>query len=231
MIEEKFDKLGMMDRENFRRLVNYLLGHSFLISADYDFEDGIRRSNPDYLFVERHYDLFEEYLSLAGFHLTRDTGYGVIALSSEYEYNHFRFDKLTTLFVYCFRLIYEEEREKLSLSQEVFTTTGDLIHKLISVDAVAKKPANIQIRNALRTLARFRIISKLDGLWESADTRLLIRPSILFIVSNERIGNLHKLIEDNSAAADVASIEDSEALTEAEEGIELEDENAGGSDV
>ncbi|WP_130837790.1 DUF4194 domain-containing protein [Lachnoclostridium sp. Marseille-P6806] len=202
MFEEKYEKLNMTDKENFRRLVNYLLGHSFLVSADFDFEDSIRRSNPDYLFMERHFELFEEYLSFAGFHLIRDTGYGVIALSSEYEYNHYKFDKMTTLFIYCLRLIYEEEREKLSLAQEVFTTTGELVHKLLSVNAVSRKPANVQIRNSLRTMARFQIISKVDGLWESADTRILIRPTILFIVSNERIGNMHKLIEDDTDGVD-----------------------------
>lgn len=216
MFEEKYEKLNMTDKENFRRLINYLLGHSFLVSADFDFEDGIRRSNPDYLFVERHFELFEEYLLFAGFRLTRDTGYGVIALASEYEYNHYKFDKMTTLFIYCLRLIYEEEREKLSLAQEVFTATGDLVHKLLSVNAVSRKPANIQIRNSLRTLAKFQIISKVDGLWESADTRLLIRPTILFIVSNERIGNMHKLIEDGADAGDTGA---------AEEEIELENED------
>ncbi len=224
MFEEDFEKLSMTDQENFRRLVNVLLGHSFLVSADYDFADGIRKSNPDYLFVERHFALFEDYLSFAGFHLTRDTGYGVIALSCEYEYNHFKFDKLTTLFIYCLRLIYEEEREKLSLSQEVFTTTGDLIHKLISVDAVSKKPANIQIRNALRTLSKFQILTKVDGLWESAETRLLIRPAILFIVSNERISNMHKLIENGGDASGADNAEES-----GDEDV-LEDEEATGGD-
>ena len=217
-MEEKFGNLSMTEKETFRRIVNYLLGHSFLISADYDFEEGIRRSDPDYLFVERHFDLFEDYLEYAGFHLTRDTGYGVIAQTSDYEYNHYRFDKLTTLFIYGRRRIYEEEREKLALSQEIFTTTGDLVHKLMSVGAIAKKPANIQIRTSLRTLARFQIVSKVDGLWESADTRLLIRPSILFIVSNERIGNMHKLIEEDSTSGEEQDEEDDSARAEEDAG-------------
>ncbi|MEE3419619.1 MAG: DUF4194 domain-containing protein [Lachnospiraceae bacterium] len=210
MFEEKYEKLGMMDKENFRKMVNWLLGHSFLNSSIYDFTDNIRRSNPDYLFVERNFELFSEYFAYAGFHLVKDSNYGVIALASEYDANHVHFDKLTTLLVYGLRLIYEEEREKLSLSRDVFTTTGDLVHKLISVDALPKKPANMQIRNSLRTLARFQMILKVDGVWENAGTRYLILPSILFIVSNERIGNMHKLIESDAQAEETAGVENAE---------------------
>ncbi|MEE0955529.1 MAG: DUF4194 domain-containing protein [Eubacterium sp.] len=195
MFTEDYEKLGLTDRETFRRLVNWLLGHSFLVSHVYDFDENIRRSNPDYVFVERHFQLFADYFSYAGFQLTRDTGYGVMSLESEYEYNHVRFDKLTTLMIYALRLIYDEERERLSLSEDVFVTTGDLVHKLISLDALAKKPSNIQLRTSLRALAKFQILRKVEGSWEDADTRYLILPTILFIVSNERISNIHKLID------------------------------------
>jgi hypothetical protein len=68
--------------------------------------------------------LFQEDLKYSGFQLERDSNYGVISLSSSYDANRQKFDRLTTLMVYVLRLIYEEEREILSLSKESFTTTG-----------------------------------------------------------------------------------------------------------
>ena len=196
MFEQEFEKLNMAEQEAFRRMVNWLLAHTYLLQGDYAFEDNMRRTNPDYLFVERNFELFQSYLEYAGFRLERDTNYGVISLASSYEFNRIKLDKLTTLMLYVLRLIYEEEREKLSLSRDIFTTTGDLVHKMISLGVIKRKPANLSLRDSLRTLNRFRIVEKVDGPWENADTRLLILPAILFVVTNERISNMYQLIDE-----------------------------------
>ena len=196
MFEQEFEKLNMADQEAFRRMVNWLLAHTYLLQGDYAFEDNMRRTNPDYLFVERNFELFQSYLEYAGFRLERDTNYGVISLAISYEFNRIKLDKLTTLMLYVLRLIYEEEREKLSLSRDIFTTTGDLVHKMISLGVIKRKPANLSLRDSLRTLNRFRIVEKVDGPWENADTRLLILPAILFVVTNERISNMYQLIDE-----------------------------------
>lgn len=196
MFEEKYERLSMAEQEAFKRIVNWMLAHTFLLQDNYVFDDSMKRTNPDYLFVERNFELFEDYLEYSGFRLERDTNYGVIFLSSTYEFNRVKLDKMTTLMIYVLRLIYEEEREKLSLSRNIFTSTGDLIHKMISLGVIKKKPANQVMRDSLRTLNRFRIVEKPEGSWEDADTKLLILPTILFIVTNERIGNMYRLLEE-----------------------------------
>ena len=105
--------------------------------------------------------------------------------------------------LYVLRLIYEEEREKLSLSKDVFISTGDLVHKMISLGVFRKKPANLILRDSLRMLNRFRVIEKPEGNWEAADTKLLILPTILFIVTNERISNMYKLIDEDENGVEI----------------------------
>lgn len=199
MFEERFEKLNMTEQESFKRIVNWLLAHTYLLQGRYVFEDHMKRTNQDYLFVERNFDLFQEYLGYTGFRLDRDSNYGVISINSEYDFNRVKLDKMTTLMLYVLRLIYEEEREKLSLSSDIFSTTGDLVHKMISLNIVKKKPSNIMIRDSLRTLNRFQVIEKIDGLWEEADTKFLILPTILFIVTNERISNMYQLIDEEES--------------------------------
>ncbi len=196
MFEEKYEKLSMTEQESFKRIINWMLAHTFLLQDSYVFDDSMKRTNPDYLFVERNFEIFEEYLEYSGFRLERDSNYGVIFLSSTYEFNRVKLDKMTTLMIYVLRVIYEEEREKLSLSRDIFTSTGDLIHKMISLGVIKKKPANQAMRDGLRTLNRFRIVEKPEGSWEDADTKLLILPTILFIVTNERISNMYRLLEE-----------------------------------
>lgn len=208
MFEEAFEKLNLTEQEAFRRIVNWLLAHTYLLQGTYAFEDNMNRTNPDYLFVERNFELFQDYLEYAGFHLERDSNYGVIFLSSSYEFNRVKLDKATTLMLYVLRLIYEEEREKLSLSRDIFTTTGDLVHKMLSLGVTKRKPANLTLRDSLRTLNRFRIVEKVDGPWENADTRLLILPTILFIVTNERISNMYQLIDEEETGEHEETEED-----------------------
>ena len=217
MFEERYNRLGLTEKENFTRLVNQLLAHTFLLVDEYDFDEGVTRVNRDFLFVERNLELFQDYFSYAGFRLESDRTYGVIYLTSGYEGNRVRFDKLTTLIVYALRLIYEEEREKLALTKDVFITTGDLVHKLISLGAVPRKPANAQLHDALRTLARFRVIEKVEGAFEQAQTRFLILPTILFIVSNEQISNMYRLLDEQSGEEDAEeAVEEDEAYEETE---------------
>ena len=208
MFEEAFEKLNLTEQETFRRIVNWLLAHTYLLQGTYAFEDNMNRTNPDYLFVERNFELFQDYLEYAGFRLERDSNYGVIFLSSSYVFNRIKLDKATTLMLYVLRLIYEEEREKLSLSRDIFTTTGDLVHKMLSLGVIKRKPANLTLRDSLRTLNRFRIVEKVDGPWENADTRLLILPTILFIVTNERISNMYQLIDEEETAEHEETEED-----------------------
>ena len=196
MFEEKFEKLNMTEQDSFKKIVNWMLAHTFLLQKNYVFDDSMKKTNPDYLFVERNFELFEEYLEYSGFRLERDSNYGVIFLSSSYEFNRVRLDKITTLMIYVLRVIYEEEREKLSLSKDIFTSTGNLIHKMLSLGVIKKKPAKSMIKDSLRMLNRFRIIEKLEGSWEDAETKLLILPTILFIVTNERISNMYRLLDE-----------------------------------
>ena len=220
MIEEKYQRLSLSEQEQFSRVVNRLLSNTFLLVEDYDPAEGISKVNREYLFVERNFDLFQDYLELSGFHLERDSAYGVIYLSGSYDGCRVHFDKVTTVMTYTLRLIYEEEREKLTLAKEVIITTADLVQKMIAVGAVKKKPANIQLGRALRKLMRFRIIQKLDGSLEAPETRLLILPTILFVVSNEQISNMERLVEQKGT-----EIEDDEE-TEAEPDEEAEYEEA-----
>lgn len=66
VFEKSWERLTTGEKDTFRRLVNSLLGHTFLTAEQYDFEEGMTRINKDYLFVERHFELFREYLDYAG---------------------------------------------------------------------------------------------------------------------------------------------------------------------
>jgi hypothetical protein len=228
MWNELFKKLNNSEQEEFRRLLNYLLSRTFLVRDIYDAKEAMMKINPDYRFVERNFDLFMDYLSFSGWTLLKDSNYGVIALENAYEYNRVRLNRTTTLILYLLRLIFEEEREKVTLRHEVVTTTGQIVHKMITLGLVKKKPADRELIDALRQLSRHNLLEKLEGAWEEAETKLLILPSILFVITNEKISRMYETfaVEEENAeeiedAEDIRATEERDESDEAEETEEI----------
>jgi hypothetical protein len=200
---EAYEKLTHSEKEEFRRLVNLILSRTFIIRDIYSSKESFMKVNPDYRFIERHFDCFLDYLSFGGWVLSKDSNYGVISLASSYEYNRVRFDKNATLILYTLRLIFEEEREKVVLRNEVLTTISQLVQKMIVLGLMKKKPSDKDLTDALRLLSQYNILQKLDGSWEQPETKLLILPSILFIVTNEKISRMYEMLEsDEDTTAD-----------------------------
>ena len=195
MFQEEYEKLSTNEKGEFKKIVSHLLAHTYLIREEYNFDADVKVLDQDFIFAERNIEMISEYLSYAGFRVEKDTEYGVIAVSSDNPDNRVSFNKLTTLMIYTLRLIYEEEREKLTLIKEVFTSVGDLINKMITLGAIPKKPSNAEMEKSLRALKKYNLIRKVDGPWSDAHIRMLILPSILFIVTNEQISNLSELVK------------------------------------
>ena len=67
---------------------------------------------------------------------------------------------------------------------------------MITLGIVSRKPSDRDLADGLRQLAFHNIIEKVDGPWEQADTKLLILPSILFVVTNEKISRMYEALEN-----------------------------------
>jgi len=196
-------------------LVNLILSHTFIIRNTFDQKSVSMKINPDYRFVERHYDLFQDYLSYAGWALLKDNGYGVIALENAYEQNRIRLGRGTTLILYILKLIFEEERERVTLRHEILTTTGQIVQKMITLGLIPKRPPIKDLTESLRQLSYHNIIEKMDGQWHEFDTKLLILPSILLVVSNASISRL----QDEIAEGEDSIVDDEDIAGEDEDGL------------
>lgn len=217
---ESFEKLGTADREFFAREVNALLSRTFLVRDLYDRSVGEIRSSAAYRFVDRHFDLFSDYLSLAGWHLLKDRHYGVIYLENDFGQNRRSLNLFQTQVLYCLRLIYDEEQEKLSLSNEIHTTPFEVTTRLMNLESRRKKPADRDIQEALKILAHHRILQKIDGSWTDENASLLILPAILFVLPNQKIAEVYRMLNPE----DEGSFEASDPEDDEEENDELEEE-------
>lgn len=198
MWEQEWEKLSDKDKEQFARIVNLLFQKTFLVREEVDTKTHGITINKDFRFLERHNPLFSDYLRVAGWEVQLDTHRGVVALYNRYGFNHRRLDKYTTYILYVLRLIYEEQLEKLALRREVSTSVGEMVEKMFHLGLIDKKPPDKLLRESLGALRNCNIIEKFDGNYASPDTRLIIYPSIQFLVTNEKISELYEIFASNN---------------------------------
>lgn len=196
--EQEWEKMTDKDREQFARVVNLLLQKTFIVRDEVDAKSHGILINKDFRFLERYQTLFADYFRVAGWEIQLDGHRGVAALYNRFGYNHRRLDKAATYILFTLRLIYEEQLEKLALRREASATVGELVEKMFYLGLLDKKPSDKMLRENLAILKNHNIIDKLDGSWTSPQTRLIIYPSILLLVSNEKIGELYETLRQTA---------------------------------
>ena len=191
---DTYNNLTNAEKERFSKLVNYLLNKTYVSREIYETKDKLGKINADYRFIEKYYDLFEGYLKVINYILKTDEVIGVIYLENEYGYNKLRLDKLTTLVLFTLRTIYDEEKERNASSSVVYISTASLIYKLLELKVVSKKPTMKNITDSLRILVTQNILTKIEGSLDDSACQLAILPTILLIVSNEKIDAIYSMV-------------------------------------
>ena len=217
MWSEAYEALSNYEKDEFRRLCNYLLSHSYIVRDLYKPDKQWTEPNNDYRMINRLFECMREYFSVSGWRLEKDDNYGVISLVNEFDHNRLRIDRFTTLFLYTCRLIYEEGREQGDNLRIVRTDTGAIIEKMRFLGLLDKRKSTQKERlEAQRTLAHFNIIQKTETTaWSPDGNGVLIFPSILSIISNQGINDMTLELEELRAEVpDSTIIDEREAKNE-----------------
>ncbi|MDR2795876.1 MAG: DUF4194 domain-containing protein [Spirochaetaceae bacterium] len=237
-----YEKLSGSEKEDFRRLANYLLSHTYMARHEYQPSQHMTLPNPDYQAVSRHFNLFKEYFELSGWRLEKDDNYGVISISNDYEHNRAHLNRFTTLFLYMCRLIYEERREDAGTYKAVPANTAEVVEKmrtlgLLERGKTGKATTKRDRAEAQRALAHFNIIRKMESAsWDGDGNKFLILPSILSIIPNQSINTVYTEIENMKAggaaddADDGADGADAEYRASVEDGGDSGDSASGGEE-
>jgi hypothetical protein len=191
---EQYYELKNSEQEQFRQIVNYLLNSNYMLGYNYANKNKLRTPNRDYQFLIRHYDLFLLYFEVAGYELKKYDDYNVVALTNIYKENHLRLDKFTTMTLYFLRLVYDEYKEKNPNSEVVYLTTEAIVKKMIEVGVVTKKPPVQTIVDTFRILNRYNIINRLDKSFEDFSATIVLLPTIVYVISNEKINAIHNAV-------------------------------------
>lgn len=199
MFEEKknvfleYENFLGYERENFKRICNKLLSEIYILKDIYK-DNGSFSINDDYVFLKRHFDLFEYYFEMSGWKLFQ-CSLDVIYIRNEIGTNKKRLDKLTTFMLLALRLIFEEKKRKASISENAFIKVKDIFDVIIKEFFVySKLPAKTEIINSLRIIEKYNIIYILDKNDNYMEDTLIIFQSVVVAIPDDKITMFRNMI-------------------------------------
>lgn len=199
MFSEDYLKIPQADKNEFGSVVNTLLLKGFIVRDIYDSKEKVMKTNPNYRFLERYFDLVNDYLKFSGWNIEKDVILGVIALSNFYTENRIKIDRETSLVLFALRLIYENEKgASNSSNQAIYITTPGLLNIMIEdgVTMPGRKMNGRSLARALRFLANHNIITKVSGNYDDGNVSFYILPSIVYALDNDRIVAMSEALKE-----------------------------------
>lgn len=168
------------DKDEFTRVCNRLLSNCFICKSN-------EATRKDYYFVTKYRKDFQEYLSILGYRLEMNEEYGVIQVTNPMNYNRYNMKLMESIIILILRILYDEKKRELSVSDEVIINMGDIHEKFMNLKIRDKMIDKITMRNAISTMRRFQLVEVLDKNLSNEDSRIIIYDSILMAVRVEDI--------------------------------------------
>lgn len=182
---------GMLqrDKDEFTRICNRLLSNCLLCKKN-------EATRADYYFISKYKSEFTEYLAVLGYRLEINEEYGVVHLTNPQNYNRYNMKLFESIILLILRILYDEKKRELSISDEVIINMGDIHEKFMSLKIRDKMIDKTTLRNAISTMKRFQLVETLDRDLSNEDARLIIYDSILMAVRVEDIKLAYEKLEN-----------------------------------
>ena len=196
--------LSNKELEQFKSVCNYLLSHTFIVRTRFKPDKG-RVSNPDYTFLSVHFETVRSYLSLLDWDLRRDDWGGFFYVLNTDEANRRDLNKTTTAILLALRMFYEENQERVGLEHDVICTVRDVLEMVVTDYAILPSRPNMdEVRRGFTILENHSVIERLDGRFSQPACKFAILPTILTVVSGERLDAVVSALrkEEDSEEAD-----------------------------
>ena len=186
--------------EQFKSICNQLLSHTYVVRTNYQPGKG-RVDNPDYLFLSRHYEAVQEYLSLLDWDLRRDAMNGYFYVLNTDEANRCILSKRETAILLALRMLYDESQERLGLEQDALCSVREVLEKIVTDYAILPaKPNMEEVKRALTVFENHSILQRIEGKFNQADCRFAILPTIQTAVSSERLNEVAAVLRKEETA-------------------------------
>lgn len=185
---EFIDVLENVPKDKFKLTANKLLNECFIIKKNKDLA-------PYYNFILNYREYFNSLFDILGYDLIINEEQGIISINNTFGFGRIHLKKIESMLVLILRLLYIEERKKLSMTNDVIVII-DQVYDKYNMLKMQNKLDKTTMRNAMSYFRRFHLIQNLDFDMSNPDTRIIIYPSILLAVSNLSLDEVYNDAKD-----------------------------------
>ena len=185
---EFIDVLENVPKDKFRATANKLLNECFIIKKNKD-------TISDYNFISNYRDYFISLFDLLGYELVIQEDQGVIGINNPAGTGRIHLKKIESMLLLILRLLYIEERKKVSQIGDVVVIV-DQIYDKYNMLKMQNKLDKTTLRNSMGLFRRYHLIQNLDADMSNPDTRVIIYPSILLAVANSSLDDMYQAAKD-----------------------------------
>lgn len=170
-------------KEKFRVNANKLLNECFILKSCED-------TKSCYYYILKEKDNFRIYFDFLGYELNINEDLGVIALNNTYGNGRIRLRLIDSIILLFIRLIYIEERQKLSQTEQIITTVEEIYERYrgLKNERLNKR----DMKDCLRLLKKYHIIHNLDYDLSNPETRIIIYPSVILAFDSSELNAVYE---------------------------------------
>lgn len=185
---EFIDVLENVPKDKFKATANKLLNECFIIKKNKD-------TVSEYNFILNYRDYFISLFEVLGYELVIQEEYGVIGINNPAGTGRIHLKKIESMLLLILRLLYIEERKKISQTGDVIVIV-DQVYDKYNMLKMQNKLDKTTLRNSMGLFRRYHLIQNLDYDMSNPDTRVIIYPSILLAVSNIGLDSMYQSAKD-----------------------------------
>ena len=185
---EFIDVLENVPKDKFRATANKLLNECFIIKKNKD-------TISDYNFILNYRDYFISLFDVLGYELVIQEDQGVIGINNPAGTGRIHLKKIESMLLLILRLLYIEERKKVSQTGDVVVIV-DQVYDKYNMLKMQNKLDKTTLRNSMGLFRRYHLIQNLDADMSNPDTRVIIYTSILLAVANSSLDDMYQAAKD-----------------------------------
>ena len=185
---EFIDVLENVPKDKFKATANKLLNECFIIKKNKD-------TVSEYNFILNYRDYFVSLFDVLGYELVIQEDLGVIGINNPAGTGRIHLKKIESVLLLILRLLYIEERKKISQTGDVIVII-DQVYDKYNMLKLQNKLDKTMLRNSMGLFRRYHLIQNLDSDMSNPDTRVIIYPSILLAVANASLDDLYQSAKD-----------------------------------
>lgn len=185
---EFIDVLENVPKDKFKATANKLLNECFIIRKNKD-------TTSEYNFILNYRDYFVSLFDVLGYELVIQEDQGVIGMNNPAGTGRIHLKKIESMLLLILRLLYIEERKKVSQTGDVIVIIDQVCDKY-NMLKMQNKLDKTTLRNSMGLFRRYHLIQNLDPDMSNPDTRVIIYPSILLAVANTSLDDLYQSAKD-----------------------------------